>query len=123
MSKEFTARIQIETRGSETIEGLDQAGADVALADGDARLHVRSVEEGLAFGDTTVIELALSFSTGIASGVVANALFAMLGTRIRSLVVDDRRVRPTKKDLADAIETIRRVAQPLEATDDESTPG
>ena len=69
-------------------------------------ITVQEVDEGLGFDQTALVTLAVSFSTGVASGVVATALCALLGKAARRLSLQDRPVRVSEEDIARAVETI-----------------
>lgn len=69
---------------------------------------IESIEDTLGFDETTVVQLSISFGVGVLSGVVANAVYQAAGTAIKSLIVNNQRIRPSREELEKAIDTIRR---------------
>ncbi|MEM7290766.1 MAG: hypothetical protein AAF412_10435 [Pseudomonadota bacterium] len=70
------------------------------------QVEVRAVDEGLGFDQTALVTLAVSFSAGVASGVVANAIYAICTDAVRRLTFEGRRVQLSEEALNQAIQTI-----------------
>ena len=77
----------------------------------DFEVTVKACDEGFGFDEATVVSLAISFALGSASGIVANAIYDAVGSAIKSITINNRRIRPNKEALEQAIEIIRRSAE------------
>lgn len=103
--------LEIELDSIEALERLFVAGragvgATVEVGPG-IIAELRDAEEGAGFADAVLVSIAVSFAVGTLSSLVANAIYDALGSAIRRLSVDKRRVRPTREELERALETVR----------------
>ena len=112
---QIETEIEIELDEDATPEAAEDAAGDAALNFAQrgevfpfegGHIEVAGRDEGMGFDQSTLITLALSFSAGVASGVVANAVYAVCGTAVRALTISGRRVRVTEKDIEQAIKTL-----------------
>ncbi|MCG8043913.1 MAG: hypothetical protein JAY72_21190 [Candidatus Thiodiazotropha endolucinida] len=110
MSSENIVNMQVEFLGDSPKKLEINEGESINIVESEASIKIVSVEEGLAFGDTTLYEIALTFGSGVATGIIANALTAILGKGVRRMVLNGRRVRPTERDVERALDVIREAA-------------
>ena len=66
-------------------------------------IAVAEVSSGANFDGTTAVTLAVSWSVGIGTGVVANAIYDSVRHGWRRAQVGDRKVLPTRKALEEAL--------------------
>jgi len=79
----------------------------IQFCDGNAELKLVSTENSLAFDGGSVAKFILTFSVGVASGVVANALYKAICTAVRKIEFNGRRTRITEESIVQSLETIR----------------
>jgi len=79
----------------------------IQLCDGDADLKLLSAGNNLSFDGGVTAELLLSFSVGVASGIVGNLIFTLLCDRVKKLTLNGRRTRITEESITQAIETVK----------------
>ena len=77
----------------------------------DFEVTVNACDEGFGFDEATVVSLVISFAVGTASGIVANAIYDAVGSAIKSISINNRRIRPNEEALEQAIEIILRSAE------------
>ncbi|HNH27281.1 MAG TPA: hypothetical protein PLR93_09690 [Anaerolineales bacterium] len=111
MAISIVTSIQVEIFGESVSSLLDDTGSRINIENGLACLEVISKEEGFAFGDTSVWDMVLTFATNVSAGVVANAVFSALGHQVRRIVINGRRVRPTREEVEKALEVIQLAMQ------------
>ena len=62
----------------------------------------------LSFDGNLFVELIISFSVGVASGVVGNYIYnALHNAKTKKLIINGRRTRLTEESITQAIETIK----------------
>jgi hypothetical protein len=106
----ISAKLTIELETLEQIKtlfGSLEPEHSLTLCDGKIELKLMSTGNSLAFDGGLTAEVILSFSIGVASGVVANTIFAAILTGIKKLEINGQRTRPTEKSITQALETIK----------------
>lgn len=90
----------------EKIFGGINNGHSIQFSEGDAELTLISVGNTISFDGGLTAELLLTFSIGVASGVVGNFIYKVLYDGIRKLEINGRRTRTTEESITQAIETM-----------------
>lgn len=73
----------------------------------------------LSFDGNQLVEFLITFSVGVASGVVGNYIYNAIHASARKLEINGRRTRITEESIAQAIETIREMLNETDITDNE----
>ena len=73
----------------------------------------------LSFDGNQFIEFLITFSVGVASGVVGNYIYNAIHNATRKLEINGRRVRITEENISQAIETIREMLNEKGITDNQ----
>lgn len=68
----------------------------------------------LAFDGSQLVEYLISFSIGVASGVVGNCIYNAIHTMAKKIEINGHRTRLTEENITQAIETIKAL---VDATD------
>lgn len=89
----------------------------VQFCDGNAELKLLSAGDTLAFSGGAEVELLLTFSLGVASGVIGNLVYNAICCGIKKLALNGRRTRITEENITQAIETIKELVVLLEEKD------
>jgi nucleoside phosphorylase len=98
--------VELETLDNiKSIFGNIDTGHSVQLCDGEVELELLTAGNTLSFDGGLTAELLLSFSVGVASGVVGNFIFASLCDRVKKLTLNGRRTRITEENITQVIET------------------
>lgn len=71
----------------------------------------------LSFDGNQFVEFLITFSVGVASGVVGNYIYNAIQAAARKLEINDRRTRITEESISQAIETIREMLNEKSDTD------
>lgn len=103
-------KIEVEIETLDNIKklfGSIDIGHTVQLYDGNVELELLEAGNSLSFDGGLTAELLLSFSIGVASGVVGNIIYKALCVGIRKLGLNGRRTRITEENITQAIETIK----------------
>jgi hypothetical protein len=113
MKQEITAELEVELDSDDLLKSLMGSealspGQRAALADGQVQLELKTHERRLGFVEGSVATFLVSFGLDVASHVVAIAVYAALGSALKTVTIDGRGVRPKEAELEQAIETIRR---------------
>ena len=112
-NKQMTsAKIEVELETLKQIEkifGSVDSGHSIQFCDGKIEAKLMSIDNSLAFDGGLTAEIMLSFSIGVASGVVANAIYTAIGVWVKKLEINGRRTRITEESIEQAIETIREI--------------
>lgn len=66
-----------------------------------------STGNSLAFAGLLTAELVLTFSIGVASGVIANAIYDAIRFGVKKIEINGRRTRVTKESIAKTLEAIK----------------
>ncbi len=110
-SKEIVCvKIEMELETLENIKSLFGSideGCSIQLCDGDAELKLLTAGNVLSFDGGLTAEILLSFSVGVASGVVGNFIFASLCNGVKKLTLNNRRTRITEETITQVIETTK----------------
>ena len=109
-SETISVRIEVELDTLEQIEqlfGSIDNKSPIQLCDGKAELRLLAAGNTISFDGGSMATLLLSFSVSVASGVVANIIFAALCKGIKKLELNGRRTRITEKNIAQVIETTK----------------
>ena len=77
------------------------------FCDRNATLKLLSAGDTLAFSGGAEVELLLTFSVGVASGVIGNLVYSAICSGIKKLVMNGRRTRITEENITQAIETMK----------------
>ena len=102
------AKIEVEFETLSNIESLFgslEAGQSLQLNDGEIELKLISAGDTIAFDGGFTAEILISFSVGVASGVVGNVVYAALCGWVKKLTFDERRTRMTEESITQVIET------------------
>ena len=86
INRMISVKIEVELATHEQIIkafGRIDNDCSIQLCDGKAELKLISTEKSLAFDGGLTVELILAFSIGVASGVVANAFYAVICAAIK----------------------------------------
>lgn len=84
-----------------------EADGTVSFFDGSAKLKLLSMGDNLAFSGGADVELLLTFSIGVASGVIGNLIYNAICCGIKKLSMNGRRTRITEEHITQAIQTIK----------------
>jgi hypothetical protein len=106
ISVEIEAELESLEQIKKLFDGTDN-GCSVQLCDGRAELTLMSTGNSLAFDGGSIAEFILTFSIGVATGVVANALYAAICADIKKIEIHGRRTRITEESIAQTLETIK----------------
>lgn len=110
-SKEIVSiRIEAELDTLEQIEkifGSVDTDNSIKLCDGEVELKLLEAGNVLSFNGGLTAELLLSFSVGVASGVVGNLIFKLLCDHVKKLSLNGRRTRITEETITQVIETTK----------------
>ena len=107
-----TISVKIEAE-FDTLEQIEKifAGVDnkspIQLCDGKAELKLITAGNTISFDGGLTATLLLTFSIGVASGVVGTLIYSMLCKDIKKLELNSRRTRITEENITQAIETIK----------------
>ena len=74
----------------------------------------------LSFDGNQFVEFLVTFSVGVASGVVGNYIYNAIHAAAKKLEINGRRTRITEESIAQAIETIREMLNETSSTDNEN---
>lgn len=74
----------------------------------------------LSFDGNQFVEFLITFSVGVASGVVGNYIYNAIHTVTKKLEIDGRRTRLTEESISQAIETIKEMLNQKEQGDNSS---
>ena len=83
----------------------------VQFCDGNAELKLLSAGDTLAFSGGAEVELLLTFSVGVASGVIGNLVYNAICCGIKKLALNGRRTRITEENITQAIEMIKELKE------------
>ena len=103
-------KIEAELESLEQIKKMfSNMGKDnmVQFCDGNAELKLLSAGDTLAFSGGAEVELLLTFSVGVASGVIGNLVYNAICCGIKKLALNGRRTRITEENITQAIEKIK----------------
>lgn len=65
----------------------------------------------LSFDGNQFVEFLITFSVGVASGVVGNYIYNAIHTATKKLEINGRRTRLTEESISQAIETIKQMLE------------
>lgn len=103
-------KIEAELESLEQIKKIFSAvekDNTVQFCDGNAKLKLLSTGDNLAFSGGAEVELLLTFSVGVASGVIGNLVYNAICCGIKKLALNGRRTRITEENITQAIQTIK----------------
>lgn len=103
-------KIEMELETLEDIKSLFgsiDGECSIQFCDGDAELKLLTAGNTLSFDGGLTAEILLSFSIGVASGVVGNFIFASLCNGVKKLTLNNRRTRITEETITQVIETTK----------------
>ncbi len=103
-------KIEAEFESLEQIKEIfSNAEEDSAVSffDGNAKLKLLSTGDNLAFSGGADVELLLTFSIGVASGIIGNLVYNAICCGIKKLSINGRRTRITEEHITQAIQTIK----------------
>ena len=108
----ISVEIEVELDTLEQIEkifaGIDNA-QPIQLCEGMAELKLITAGNTISFDGGLTAELLLTFSIGVASGVVGNFIYNALCVGSKKLELNGRRTRVTEENIIEAIETIKQM--------------
>lgn len=105
-----SVKIEMELETLENIEklfGNIENGCSIQLYGGEAELILVTAGNSLSFDGGLTAEILLSFSVGVASGVVGNFIYASLCNGVKKLTLNNRRTRITEETITQVIETTK----------------
>ncbi len=105
-----SVKIEMELETLENIENLFgsvENGGSIQLCSGEAKLELITAGKSLSFDGGLTAEILLSFSVGVASGVVGNFIYASLCNGVKKLTLNNRRTRITEETITQVIETTK----------------
>lgn len=105
-----SVKIEIELETLDNIKklfGTIDNGCIIQIYDGEAELKLLTAGNSLSFDGGLTAEILLSFSIGVASGVVGNFIFAALCKGAKKLTLNNRRTRITEETITQVIETTK----------------
>ncbi len=108
-----SVKIEAELDTLEQIEkvfGSVDNESPLQLCDGKAELKLINAGNTISFDGGSTATLLLSFSVGVASGVVGNIIYALLCKGIKKLELNGRRTRITEENIIQVVETIKNMA-------------
>ena len=106
----ISIKVELELETTDYIKNLFgslESGGSSQIGEEKIELVLQSTGNSLAFDGGTTAELILTFSVGVASGVVANVIYAAICKGIRKLEINGKRTRITEESIAQSIEIIR----------------
>lgn len=74
----------------------------------------------LSFDGNQFVEFLMTFSVGVASGVVGNYIYNAIHATTKKLEINGRRTRLTEESISQAIETIKEMVAEKELNDKDS---
>jgi hypothetical protein len=74
-------------------------------------------DDALFFDGNQFVEFLITFSVGVASGVVGNYIYNAIHTIAKKLKIDGRRTRLTEESISQAIQTIKEMLEEKEKED------
>lgn len=84
-----------------------EKGNTIQLCDENVELKLLTAGDTLCFSGGVEVELLLSFSVGVASGIVGNLIYNAICIGIKKLEINGHRTRITEENITQAIETIK----------------
>lgn len=103
-------KLSAELESLEQIERLfvsNEIGNTIQLCDGNAEIKILEAGNTLSFGGGKEVELLLTFSIGVASGVIGNLIYNAICVGIKKLEINGSRTQITEENITQAIETIK----------------
>lgn len=105
-----SVKIEIELETLDNIKkifGNSDNNSTIQICDGEVELELLTAGDVLSFDGGLTAEILLSFSVGVASGVVGNFIFASLCKGAKKLTLNNRRTRITEETITKVIETTK----------------
>lgn len=115
ISAEFESLEQIK----KIFNGIEK-DKTIQLCDENLEFKLLAAGDTLSFGGGFEAEILISFSLGVASGVVGNIIYNAICTGIKKLEINGRRTRITEENITQAIETIKRLVEEKNCSDETS---
>jgi len=124
--KEIKINLDVEINRFDIVTTIFQSnfpipGSIAQLYEDKVAVKLLSYEEGLGFTDSILIELLLSFGMGVASGIVANAIYNSFGKGTRRLTLGGMPVRIDIDELEKALDTIRQFRMYIDSASEEES--
>ena len=109
ISMEMESNMPIST----LLEKIESPGVDKS---NNADIYTKLLSNGdmLSFDGNQFVEFLLTFSLGVASGVVGNYVYNAIHTAAKKLEINGRRTRLTEESISQAIETIKEMLNEIE---------
>ena len=108
VSIEIEAELESLENIKEIFNGIEK-GSTAQFCDGNAELELLSAGDTLAFSGGADVQFLLTFSVGVASGVIGNLIYSALCCGIKKLTLNGRRTRITEENITQSIETIKEI--------------
>ncbi len=105
-----SVKIEMELEALDNINSLFgniDYGCTIQVCDGEAELKLLKAGDVLSFDGGFTADILLSFSVGVASGVVGNFIFSTLCRGVKKLTLNNRRTRITEETITKVIETTK----------------
>lgn len=106
VSVKITAELESLTQIEKIFNDVTE-GNTIQLCGGNAELKLLTVGDTLSFSGGSTVELLVSFSIGVASGVVGNFIYDVICKGIKKLEINGRRTRIKEENITQTIETIK----------------
>lgn len=108
--KVISIKIDLELESLDDINVLFDKNANknsIQLCDEEVELTLLSAGNELSFGGESTVELLMSFSMGIASGVVGNIIYSYLCTHAKKLSLNNQRTIIKEEKITQVVETTK----------------
>ena len=105
----ISINLSIEGNSLDNVSSLFTNGKFQCIISDDivADVELISTESTMGFDGSFLVQMIVSFATGVASGVIANFLYAKLLAGAKKLEINKKRTRITEEKITEAINTIQ----------------
>jgi len=109
-TKVVCVKIELELESLDNINSLFKSNGDtnsIQFCDKEFELTLLSAGNELSFGGGVTAELLMTFSMGVASGVVGNFIFSYLCKQAKKLSLNNQRTLIKEEKITQVIETTK----------------
>lgn len=109
-TKVVCVKIELELETLDNINSLFKSNCNtksIQLCDEEVELTLLTAGNELSFGGGVTAELLMSFSVGVASGVVGNFIFSYLCDQAKKLTLNNQRTLIKVENITHVIETTK----------------
>ncbi len=116
-SKMISIKISMEIDSNISSESLFVKEKSQNTNNSETGITVKTLTENetLSFDGTQFVEFLITFSSGVASGVVGNYIYNAIHTAAKRININDRRTRLTEESISQAIEIIAEMLKEKDA--------